>query len=288
MGQATIQKDVSPLFEKPTLESERVDEVLYGMSVQVIEESNTGWCYVRTEHNTQGYMVTANINLSAEVAVAWKKYKKSLVLAPYIDIQQHPKGDSPRILSLPRGGQVVALKAPDIGGWQKVGLANGVMGYTRASYLGEVIADWAQLSEDDMRWNLVESALAYNGTAYRVGGRSPLGIDAVGLVAMTYQLNGVAVYREPFFKVGTALRRIEPDAVEEGDVLYFRDSIGIFMGDGHFVHATEFKGGEGVVVSSMRPRDEDYRADLAEHIVGAASLYAPNFRETLNTLGRIK
>lgn len=287
MGEATIQKDVAPLFERPMLESQRLDEVLYGMNIQIIEQSNTGWCYARTEHGTQGYMLLEHINTSAEVALAWKKYKKSVVLASYIDIQQQPKAEAGCTISLPRGATVVALKAPDLGGWQKVGLANGVMGYTRASYLGEAIDDWNKLSEDDMRWNLVESALAYNGTSYREGGRSPLGIDAVGLVAMTYALNGVTIYREPFFKVGTALRPIDPKSAEEGDILYFKDSLGIFMGDGHFVHATQYKGSEGVVVSSLRPRDDDYRGDLAEHIVGAASLYAPNFRATLASLGKI-
>lgn len=273
MGQATVQKDIAPIFERPTLESVRVDELLYGMSVQVMEESETGWCYVQSEYGTQGYMPTPNLSLNVDVALAWMKYKKSVALAPYIDVQQHPKADASRILSVPRGGYVVALKAPDIGGWQKVGLANGMMGYTRAAYLGEVIDDWKTLSEDDMRWNLVESALAYNGTAYRIGGRSPMGIDAVGLAAMTYLLNGVSIPREAFFKVGSALHSISPKEIEEGDLIYFRDSVGVYMGDGHFVHATEYIGSEGVVVSSLRPQDEDYRQDLAEHIVGAASLY---------------
>ncbi|MFV0413088.1 MAG: C40 family peptidase [Oscillospiraceae bacterium] len=273
MGQATIQKDVAPLFETPSAEAARTDEGLYGMSVQVLEESENGWCFVRTDYGTQGYMPSPCLNLSAEVAVSWKKYPKSTVLAPYIDIQNRPAGNAATLLSVPRGSLLVALKNPDLNGWQKVGLANGSIGYTRASYLGEVIEDWTQLSENDMRWNLVESALSYNGTAYREGGGSPLGIDAVGLVAMAYLLNGVVIPRDLVFKQGSPLHRIKPDEMEEGDLIYFRDSVGMFMGDGHFVHATELAGNEGVVVSSLRPRDEDYRPDLAEHIVGVASLF---------------
>lgn len=273
MAQATVQIDVAPLYETPSLENARIDEMLYGMPVQVIEESAGAWCFVRTEYGTQGYAPASCLDLNAEVATSWKKYKKSVVLSPFVDVQKAPMADAPRLLSVPRGGLVVALKAPDHNGWQKVGLTSGTIGYTRASYLGAAIDDWTRLPQDDMRWNLVESALSYNGAAYRVGGRTPQGIDAVGLAAMAYMLNGVVIPQEPFLKPDSVLRRVRIEDMEEGDVIYFRHSMGIFMGEGHFVHATEYVGSEGVIVSSLNPRDEDYREDLAQRIVAVGSLY---------------
>lgn len=273
MGQATVKIDIAPLYETPSLENARIDEMLYGMSVQVLEESAGAWCFVRTEHGTQGYAPASCLDMNVDVAMSWKKYRKSVVLSPFIDVQKAPMAEAPRLLSVPRGGLLVALKAPDHNGWQKVGLTGGTVGYTRASYLGEAIVDWARMPEADLRWNLVESGLSYNGTAYRVGGRTPQGIDAVGLVAMSYMLNGVIIPQEPFLKPGSALQRIPIERMGEGDILYFRHSMGMFMGDGHFVHATEYPGCEGVIVSSLNPRDDDYREDLAEHIVGVGSLF---------------
>lgn len=273
MGLASVKVDMAPVYEKPSAESLRLDEVLYGMSVQIIQESDTGWCYLRTEHHTEGYLPTACLLTDPEVAAAWRKYKKMVVLAPYIDVQKAGERDAARIVSVPRGGILVALGPAGIDGWQKVGMVDGAVGYTRASYLGEAITEWEQVSEDDMRWNLVETALSYNGAAWRTGGRTPQGIDAVGLAAMSYLLNGVAIPRGLAFKPGEILRQIDQKQMGEGDLIYFHGSVGVYMGDSKFVHATDLAGGEGVVVSSLRSKDEDYRGDLAGHILTVASLF---------------
>ncbi len=273
MGLATVFSDIAPLYEKPSVESARLDEALYGMSVQVMQESNTGWCYVRTEHNTEGYTPTACLETDVDVASAWRKYKKVTVLAPYVDVMKEASHTAGRLASLPRGGILVPLGKAGVDGWQKVGLTSGTVGYTCASYLGEVIADWNQIAEADLRWNIVETALSYNGTAYRAGGRTPLGMDAVGLVAMSYLLNGILIWHETFLKPGLALHGIKTGAMREGDVLFFRDSVGIYLGEEKFVHATDRPGAEGVAVSSLRKKDKDYRADLASHIAAVGSVF---------------
>lgn len=273
MSLATVMNDVAPVFERPQPEAVRLDEVLYGMTVQLVQQSDTGWSYVRTEYATEGYMPTASLHTDNNVATAWRKYKKVTVLAPYVDIQSEPDPNAPRVVSAPRGGILVTLGQPGADGWQKVGLVNGAVGFTRASYLGDVITDWQSMNEEDVRWNIVETALAYNGTAWRTGGRSPLGMDALGLVSMSYLMNGVVLPRSAVLKAGGPLHPIQQKDINEGDVVYFPDSMGLYMGDGRFVHATDIVGGEGVVVSSLRQKDEDYRADLAENIVAVASIY---------------
>ncbi len=272
MGLASVTTDIAPVYAHPSVEGARSDEVLYGMSVQIIQESDTGWCYLRTEHGSEGYTPLACLERGEEVAAAWRKYQKVTVLAPYIDLQKSPDASSPRVASLTRGGILVQL-GTEGAGWVKVGLPNGGVAYTREAYLGEVIADWKALAPADMRWNLVETALSYNGVAYRAGGRSPLGLDAAGLVAMAYQLNGVIIPREVFFKPGGLLKPIQQNALDEGDILFFSDTAGLYIGEGKFVHATQQPGQEGVVVSSLRQKDEEYREDLAAHLVAIGSLY---------------
>lgn len=273
MGQATIKVDVAPLYERPTSDSARTDEALYGMSVQQVEETQQGWSYIRTEHGTEGYTPTACLFTNVEVALAWKKYPKMTVLAPYIDVQRGADFSEGRVASVPRGGLLVGLGKPTPTGWQKVGLIDGSTGYTRPSYLGTTISDWHQMSEEDMRWNIVESALAYNGVAYRRGGRTPLGIDDTGLAAMAYMLNGVLIGQEAYIKKGLALHAIPRHELDEGDVLYFSDSVGIYIGRGEFVHSSTAIGEEGVVVSSLNPQDDHYREDLAQHIVSIGSIF---------------
>ena len=273
MPLATVVADIAPLMEEPSNESFRLDEMLCGMLLQVLDTRVPGWCYVRSEYGIEGYVSGDCLNLNADVAAGWKKYKKQVVLASYIDVLGADYSDAPRIASVPRGGVLVALPKPPGSPWQKVGLPSGQKGFTRPSYLAEAIADWGAVSEEDMRWNLVETALSYNGTAYRVGGRTPLGIDSVGLVYMTYLLNGVLLEQSLSFIPGAALRRIRFDGMKEGDVIYFERTLGIYIGENRFAHATEFPGNEGVVVSSLIKDDADYREDLAEGIVCVASLY---------------
>lgn len=272
MGLATIKADIAPLYERPSLESTRLDEVLYGMSVQLIQEMEGGWSYLRSEYGTEGYTPTALLETDAEVAAAWRKYQKVTVLAPYIDVQAQNLATAHRLVSVPRGGILVALGKPGIDGWQKVGLTGGAVGYTRASYLGEVITDWNSLAQEDMRWNIVETALSYNGAAYRTGGRTPLGIDGVGLAAMAYLLNGVAIPHDTVVRPGV-LHQVEPAKMGEGDILYFHSGMGIYIGEDKFVHATDFVGDEGVLVNSLNSKDEEYRPDLAGHIQQVGSIF---------------
>ncbi len=272
MGLASVITELAPVYKRPSVESERLDEILYGMSVQVMQASDTGWCYLRTEYGVEGYSPLAHFEQDNAVATAWRKYSKMTVLAPYIDIQKEPVEFAPRLVSLTRGGILVQLGLIERG-WAKVGLSNGGVGYTRASYLGEAIDNWRSLSAADMRWNLVETALSYNGTAYRAGGRTPLGLDASGLVSMTYKLNGVDVPREVYFKPGGEAHPVPSGRMDEGDILYFHNTAGIYIGDGKFVHATEQNGNEGVIISSLRTKDDAYCKELATQIVTVASLY---------------
>ncbi len=273
MGLATVKTDIAPLYERADRLSARVDEALYGMSVQIMQESENGWCYLRTEYGTEGYTPAAFLETDVDVATAWRKYKKITVLAPYVDIQQKASNEGGCLVSVPRGGILVPLGGPGADGWQKIGLTDGAVGYTRSSYLGELITDWSLLSEEDFRWNIVETALSYNGAAFRSGGRTPMGIDAVGLAAMTYMMNGVVIAQQPFIKPGLALHSISFEKMKEGDLLYFGEGMGVYIGDNRFVHATDKQGEEGVLVNSLRPKDNDYRGDLAGHITSVGSVF---------------
>lgn len=272
MGIASIFVDAAPLYTGPSEESMRCDEVLFGMTVQVVEETGA-FSLVRTRYGTEGYLPTNTLGSNAEIAAAWEKYKKSVVLAPYIDVQKAPAEASQIVASVPRGGLLVALGVPDNSGWQKVGMPTGTTGYTRASYLGSVVEDWAATAPEDLRWNLVEAALAYNGTAIRQGGRTVHGIDGIGLVSMSYMLNGVVIGQENFVKPGYALHAISQEKMDEGDILYFSNTAGMYMGDDKFVYVSQRAGAEGVMVGSLNPKEDDYCAELALDISAVGSLF---------------
>jgi len=91
--------------------------------------------------------------------------------------------------------------------------------------------------------DVVVSALALLGSPYRYGGRTPAGFDCSGFVGYVYgETLGVSLPRrsEDIMRVGTELAR---DALAPGDLMFFNtlgrrySHVGIYIGDGRFVHA---------------------------------------------------
>ena len=86
-------------------------------------------------------------------------------------------------------------------------------------------------------------ALKMVGKPYRYGGSAPShGFDCSGLVQFSYRQAGIAVPRstEQQLRVSRAVAR---SAVRRGDLLFFdqegkkKSHVGIYLGDGRFVHA---------------------------------------------------
>lgn len=91
--------------------------------------------------------------------------------------------------------------------------------------------------------DVVVGALALIGSPYRYGGRSPAGFDCSGFVGYVYgETLGINLPRrsEEIVRVGAELDR---DALAPGDLVFFNtlgrrySHVGIFIGDGRFVHA---------------------------------------------------
>ncbi len=94
----------------------------------------------------------------------------------------------------------------------------------------------------DLRGPVAQLALSTVGVQYRYGGASPReGFDCSGLVFYTYVSNGHSVPRTSQAQFDAALK-IPFAQAAEGDLLFFQDQqklshVGIYLGDGQFVHA---------------------------------------------------
>ena len=89
---------------------------------------------------------------------------------------------------------------------------------------------------------IADLAMGMVGTRYRFGGADPTeGFDCSGLVFYAY---GQAGYRVPRTsqELFRAVRKIAVGAADPGDLMFFQDQaklshVGIYVGDGQFVHA---------------------------------------------------
>ena len=80
------------------------------------------------------------------------------------------------------------------------------------------------------------------GKPYRYGGATPAGFDCSGLVFFSYRQAGVALPRQTDHQL-RASEPISPRSLRRGDLVFFdqegkkNSHVGIYLGDGVFVHA---------------------------------------------------
>ncbi|MGQ0384569.1 MAG: C40 family peptidase [Gammaproteobacteria bacterium] len=110
--------------------------------------------------------------------------------------------------------------------------------------------------------SIAQFALSMVGVRYRYGGDHPdEGFDCSGLVYYAYASNGHAVPRTSRGQFDVA-QKIALAQAEEGDLVFFRDQeqlshVGIYLGDGRFVHAPS-SGGAVSVASISAPYYQRY------------------------------
>lgn len=266
---AVVSAPVCPLWTGPDRDRPLADEALSGMALEVLETPAPGWARVRTEYRYEGYAPLDCLVLGERAETWAARPKKTVRWKTAADVLARPSFQAPRLLTLPLGAAVAAAEEGD--GWQAVALADGTAGYVRAGALAGPPEPPEGLPEKVLRRRLVEAALAYRGSQYRWGGKTPLGLDCSGLVFMAYWLNGVTVYRDARLAPGFALVEIDPGERKPGDALFFPGHAALYLGGGRYLHATGRAGGDGVAVNSLDPRAPDYRADLARSLTQVGS-----------------
>ncbi len=126
------------------------------------------------------------------------------------------------------------------------------------------------LEDTRLRSQVVAVALSMQGKPYRYGGSTPAGFDCSGLVQYSFKKSGLNIPRNSYaqykFSAPVYISRMQP-----GDLVFFRidgsfvSHVGIYIGDGRFVHAP----GKNRSVS-IDQLDADY---WQKRLVGGGSVF---------------
>ncbi len=93
--------------------------------------------------------------------------------------------------------------------------------------------------------NLVNTAISFLGIPYRFGGEDLSGVDCSGLVRKVFAVHQVQLPRSAREQYGAG-KQVAREYLDAGDLVFFRmstrashpDHVGIFIGDGRFIHAS--------------------------------------------------
>ncbi|UWG99200.1 C40 family peptidase [Dehalobacter sp. DCM] len=121
----------------------------------------------------------------------------------------------------------------------------------------------------EMQYNIINSVMTWEGTAYQWGGRTRSGVDCSALVQNVFKENGIQLPRTSYeqFRMGLG---IPQSRLEPGDLVFFHTNgagashVGIYIGDKQFISASK----HSVQISSL---DEPY---WAKHYRGSRRVIA--------------
>ncbi len=103
------------------------------------------------------------------------------------------------------------------------------------------------ISSQQGQHRFVQAALQYQGVRYRWGGMSTRGMDCSGLVARVLRNHGISAPHnaKALYNLGVKVSR---QHLQSGDLVFFHTTrpgishVGIYVGDGSFIHASSGKG----------------------------------------------
>jgi murein DD-endopeptidase MepM/ murein hydrolase activator NlpD len=112
----------------------------------------------------------------------------------------------------------------------------------------------------EMEAGLTRTALRYIGVPYEWGGESFDGVDCSGFVQAVFRHNGIELPRTADAQFEVGRRVFGQDNLRPGDLVFFQtytegaSHVGIYLGEGRFVHASA---SDGVRIDSL---SDDYYA----------------------------
>ncbi len=226
-----IQESVVDMREHPTIDSRVVSQGIFAEKISV-EQKIKNWSFVKTSDNYSGWIPTKSlIKLSEPYEGSLKITRLRAHVYGAQDIEYGP------IKTLPFGAKLSALNDID-SRWMQIRLLDQKEAYIQK---GDVVFE----SHLKHKKHLVELSKNFVGLPYTWGGRSSFGYDCSGFIQMIYCQIHISLERDSKQQVlDNRFQTVAIMNLEEGDLIFFGKSsekimhVGLFLGEGSFIHAT--------------------------------------------------
>lgn len=231
---------VVSMREEPSLSSKVVSQTVYAEDIKIKEESGN-WISIITTDGYSGWIESSKAAKRADQYAS--DLKTSRLMTHIYGIDDTEWGP---IKTVPFG---TPLKSLDKTGarWIKVSLVDGKEGYVQRG-------DVAEFSKMD----IVNFSQMFLGLPYTWGGRSSFGYDCSGFIQMLYSQIGIDLPRDSKVQIlDSRFQTVAIDDLKPGDLIFFGKSenqirhVGMFIGNGQFIHATSAENQPWIRISSL-------------------------------------
>jgi cell wall-associated NlpC family hydrolase len=176
-----------------------------------------------------------------------------------LNLRSGPSLDSGVIMALSDGAAVDVVDSWPV--WTKVSY-NGTVGFMKTEFVElHTGKKPAQPAYNSMADQVISYGRQFLGTPYRWGGTSlSKGVDCSGFVYSVYNHFGVYLNRSSASMAAGNGVRVSKSNLQKGDLLFFDTSggnngrvshVGIYMGNGQFIHSSSSRNSWGVTISSL-------------------------------------
>lgn len=263
-----VYNSVADLRSKPAYSSEMVTQVLLGMSVKILDKSES-WLRIQTPEGYIGWISGSVQRLNHEEVQDYLAKPKIVVTAHYAMSYAQPNTQSQPV------SDVVVGNILNVDGEEK--------DFFRVTYPdGRVAFVEKQNAKDLKEWlegielsgeSIVETAKRLMGVPYVWGGTSAKGLDCSGFTKTVYWLHGLIIARDASQQIKYGVEVDNNGTFKNadlGDLVFFGSKpsddnpkervvhVGIYIGNKQFIHASDF-----IKINSFDPNSELYDAHNA-------------------------
>jgi gamma-D-glutamyl-L-lysine dipeptidyl-peptidase len=215
---------IVPVRKEPSHKSELVTQLLFGETVDVLEQKDN-WCMIQGHYD--GYTGWVNQLQLMETDDEEIQKLASIPLTLATDLVQIAVWNRTQMFPLVIGSRLPFYSGKSI-----------AMGERKYQFEGNVVSLSGPRPE-----KLLEHAYMFINVPYLWGGRTPFGIDCSGFTQLTFKLCGIKIPRDAWQQSGEGETVNLLEESKPGDLAFFDNAegkivhTGIILPGNHIIHA---------------------------------------------------
>lgn len=231
----------------PSTDADILTTLDEGAAVALLQLEN-GWCQAIWQEQT-GYVSADYVTVDGLPLVD----PKGIITGDCVNVRSAPSTDGSIVTKVYAGTVVDLISLQN--DWYAISY-DGLTGYISADYL-----KLYSPSTSSGNQAIADKAQEYLGVPYVYGGSSSKGFDCSGFTMYIFGLFGYSLPHSASSQWNSIDTSVAKDDLQPGDLVFFNDPsisggkacshVGIYIGDGQFVHASSGSSGRYVRISSL-------------------------------------